>query len=163
MPLLRRRPVPPAVKTVPLPAGERRVSWALTAGGEPVVATGRSLLLPGDVRLRWHEIEHASWQRPRLAVLETAEVEGSGLRHVVELADEGDLPEAVHARVTASVAWSDHARLAPSGGVRVVGRRTPDRDDLLWQLVYDAGTDPGDPLVRAQAERLLEGARRTLG
>ena len=163
MPLLRRRPVPPAVKEVALPPGERRVAWALTADGRPVVATERALLLPGGVHLPWQQVERAGWQRPRLTVVEVAEVEGSGPRHVLELADEGGLPEIVRTRVTASVAWSSHTRLAPTGGVRVVGRRQPDLDALHWQLVYDRGTDPGDPLVRAQAEELLEEARRTLG
>ena len=163
MSFLRRRPVPPAVKALPLLPGERRVAWALTAAGEPVVATDAALVLPGDVRLEWHRVERAGWQRPRLTVLEVAGVEGAGARHELELADEGDLPEVVRTRVTASVAWSSHSRLAPRGGVRVVGRRRPGLEVLEWQLVYDPGTDLADPLVRAQAEELLEGARRSIG
>jgi len=163
MPLLRRRPVPPEVKAVPVPPGERRVAWALTATGEPLVATDAALLLPVGVRLEWHRVERAGWRRPTLTVLEVAGVEGAGARHVVELADEGDLPEVVRTRVTASVAWSSHARLSPRGGVRIVGRRRAGLEVLEWQLVYDPGTDVTDPLVRAQAEEMLEGARRTIG
>ena len=48
-------------------------------------------------------------------------------------------------------------------GVRVVGRRRPGQDLLDWQLVYDAGTDLDDPLVRVQADELLLTARRTVG
>ena len=160
---LRRRPVPPAVKAVALEPGERRVGWAVTPDGEPVVATEEVLLLPGGVRLPWHQVERASWQRPHLTVLEVQTVEGTGASHRLELADEGDLPEVVRSRVTASVAWSSHARLSPRGGVRIVGRRIPGRETFDWQLVYDPGTDLADPLVRAQAEELLEGARRTIG
>jgi hypothetical protein len=163
MSFLRRRRVPPVVKGLVLEPGERRMSWALTAAGEPVVATDEALVLPGGGRLEWHQVERATWQRPVLTVLEVQPVEGSGARHRLELADEGDLPEVVRNRVTASVAWSSHARLSPRGGVRVVGRRRAGRETLDWQLVYDPGTDLADPLVRAQAEELLEGARRTIG
>ena len=163
MPLLRRRPVPPAVKALDLPPGERRLAWALTEQGDPVVATDAVLLLPGRDPLPWAQVERAGWQRPRLTVLEVAEVEGTGVRSVLDLVDEADLPEIIRTRVTASVAWSTHSRLSPAGGVRVVGRRLPGEETLHWQLVYDRGTDLQDPLVRAQAEELLHGARRTIG
>ena len=42
-------------------------------------------------------------------------------------------------------------------------RRRPGQDLLDWHLVYDAGTDPDDPLVRTQADELLLTARRTVG
>ena len=155
--------MPDEVAAVELLPGERRAAWAITADGEPVVATQAALLLPGGARLAWRLVERASWQPPRLTVLEVADVEGTGARHVHELTDEGDLPAVVHSRVTASVAWTDHAKLSPAGGVRVVGRRVPDAELLEWQLVYDVGTDREDPLVRAQAEQLVEQARRSIG
>jgi len=151
------------VKELALPPGERRLAWAVTEQGDPVVATDGALLLPGADRLPWEQVERVGWQRPRMTVLEVAELEGSGTRHVLELADAGDLPEIVWSRVTASVAWSTHSRLAPAGGVRVVGRRVEGEETLRWQLVYDRGTQLQDPLVRAQAEQLLDGARRTIG
>ena len=160
---LRRRPVPDVVRAVALEAGERRTAWALTASGEPVVATDRALHLPDGQRLAWPDVERASWRRPLLQVREVAPVTGAGRLHVLELSGEDELAEVVHARVTASVAWSSHYRLAPTGGVRVVGRRRAGRDGLDWQLVYDEGTETGDPLVRAQAEQLLDSARRSIG
>ena len=155
--------MPDEVAAVELLPGERRAAWAITADGQPVVATQAALLLPGGARLEWRRVERASWQPPCLTVLEVADLEGAGARHVHELIDEGDLPAVVHSRVTASVAWTDHAKLSPTGGVRVVGRRVPDAELLEWQLVYDAGTDREDPLVRAQAEQLVEQARRSIG
>lgn len=164
MPLLRRRrPVPPAVAGLQLEPGERREAWAATPDDEAVVATDRALLLPGDVRIAWPDVERATWQPPVLTVLGIAEVEGAGVRHVVELVDERDLPQVVRARVTGSVLWSSHTRLDPAGGVRVVGRRRPGVEGLSWQLVFDRGTDRADPFVRAQADRLLEDARRAIG
>ena len=159
---LRRRVVPDAVRAVRLPDGERRVAWAVTTTGEPVVAGERTLVLPGGQQLAWWQVERASWRPPLLSVLEVAEVEGTGTRHELQLDDPGDLAEVVRTRVTASVAWSAHEKLA-QGGVRVVGRRVPGQELLSWQLVYDAGTDPSDPLVRAQAEQLVDQARRALG
>jgi hypothetical protein len=166
MGLLGRRTTPDAVKAVPLERGERRVAWALTADGEAVVATDRGLRLPAGPVLAWDRIERASFSRPVLTVLELAEVEGSGTSHQVVLDLEGDvtdLPETVRARVAASVAWSSHTKLAPAGGVRIVGRRRPGLAALDWQLVFDRDTDPRDPELRAQAESFLATARRTIG
>lgn len=170
MSLLRRRPVPEAVRAVPLTPGDRRVAWALTAGGVPVVASEQALLLPGQDRLaghrriEWTDVERAVWQRPVLTVTQVAAVAGSGAVHTVSLDDDdGDVPAIVQAKVTSSVAWSRHVRLHPTGGVRVVGRRHPGRDLLEWQLVFDEGTDPADPQLRAQAEQVLAGARRAVG
>jgi hypothetical protein len=166
MGLLRRRTTPEVVRAVALEPGERRVAWALTTGGQPVVATDRGLRLPGRHLLEWEQIERASFAEAVLTVLELAEVEGTGTRHTVELdlADrQTDLPATVRARVAASVAWSSHTRLAPAGGVRIVGRRRRGLEVLDWQLVWDRDTDPHDPQLRAQAEQHLAAARRTIG
>lgn len=161
--LPRRRQVPQAVRDVPLPSGDRRVAWALTPAGEPVVATGSGLVLADGRRLEWVQIAKAVWSPPRLTVLEVADVDGAGARTVLELVEDTELPAVVRSRVTASVAWSGHSQLSPSGGVRVVGRKRSGQDGLEWQLVYDEGTDREDPLVRAQAEQILQGARRSIG
>ena len=159
----RRRAVPPAVSALALPPGDRRVAWALTASGEPVVATTSGLLLPGRPLLLWRRVETAVWARPVLRVREVADVAETGPEHVVELPDEADLAEVVRDRVTGSVAWATTARISPEGGVRIVGRRVPGAEDLEWQLVFDQGTDADDPLVRAQAEHALTSARRAIG
>ena len=163
MPLFSRRRVPDVVRAVVLEPGERRVAWALTEQGEPVVATDLGLRAPLAPRLDWPEIERAVWQRPVLTVLEMDERAGAGRKVELVLADDGDLPDVVRTQVTASVAWSNHVRLRPAGGVRLVGRRRPGQDLLDWQLVYDPGTDPDDPQLRAQAAALVEDARRTIG
>ncbi len=166
MALLRRRPVPPQVRALTLPPGERREAWALTTAGEPVVATAQRLLMPGGTDLAWSAIERVSWRRPQLLVVESNEVVGAGTHRIVDLAEQArgaDLPTIVRSRVTASVAWSRHERLQPSGGVRIVGRRQPGSETLAWQLVFDEGTPTTDPMVRAHAEQLLLGARRSVG
>jgi hypothetical protein len=157
------RPVPDAVRAVGLDPGERRLAWGTTTDGKPVVATDLGLRLPGVPRLDWGDVERATWRRPTLAVVRVSAVDGAGPRWELELADERGLADVVRAKVTASVAWSDHVRLAPAGGVRLVGRRRPGRELLDWQLVFDAGTDPDDPQLRAQAEAVLQDVRRRIG
>jgi hypothetical protein len=163
--LLRRR-APETVRALVQP-GDRLVAWALTAEGEPVAATERALHLPGVAPIAWHDVEKATWSRPMLTIAVIADAEpavaGTGPSHLVDLPDARQVPEAVRALVTGSVAWSSHNRLQPDGGVRVVGRRQPDRDAFAWRLVFDQGTDLADPRVRAQADQLLEAARRSIG
>jgi hypothetical protein len=162
--LFRRRPVPDAVRAVRLEPGDRRVAWAVTVDAEPVVATGRGLVLPGRDLLAWADVERVVWRRPELRVLELAEVAGSGRATTVVLeGEDGGLPDVVQAGVTGSVAWTTHLRVQPQGGVRVVGRRRPGLELLDWLVVYDEGTDPRDPGIRAQAEQVVARARRTVG
>jgi hypothetical protein len=165
MALFRRTAVPAVAKAVALGPGERRIAWALTPDGQPVVATARALYLPDDTTLAWDEVERAHWEKPVLWVIELTEREGSGRRHEVELDldHDTDLPEAVRTRVSASYAWSSHVKLQPTGGVRIVGRRRAGLEVLDWQLVFDRGTDADDPALRAQAEEHLAAARRTIG
>ncbi len=160
----RRRAVPDQVTGLELDKGERRVSWALTTGGQPVVVTDRGLCLPDAGLLTWDRIERVGFDGAALTVRELAEVEATGPSHTVtlDLSGQTDLPEVLRTRVTASVVWSSHERLQPGGGVRIVGRRKPDQDALVWQLVFDQGTDLADPRVREQADAHLHVARRTI-
>jgi hypothetical protein len=157
--------VPAAVSAVALGPGERRVAWATTPDGQPVVASTRALYLPDGMTLGWDEIERAHWEQPVLWVIELTEREGSGQRHevVLDLAHDTDLPQEVRIRVSASFAWSSHVKLQPAGGVRIVGRRRDGMEVLDWQLVFDRDTDAADPALRAQAEQALAAARRTIG
>lgn len=164
MKLFRRRSVPDIVRAVQLASGDRRIAWALTDDGRPVVATAHGLVLPGRTPLAWADVERAGWRRPVLTVVEVAEIAGSGSTTSVTLQDDdGGLSDVVHSGVTSSVAWTTHVPLRPAGGVRVVGRRRPGRELLDWQLVYDPGTDVDDPAVQAQSEQLVARARRTVG
>jgi hypothetical protein len=161
--VLGRRTVPGPVRAVDLAPGERRLGWGVTTRGDAVVASDLALHLPGASRLDWSDVERAVWRRPTLTVQRVAPVEGAGQRWQLELTDEVGLAEVVRSQVTASVAWSQHLRLSPPGGVRLVARRRAGRDALDWQLVFDPGTDPQDPALRAQAEAAMADARRTLG
>ena len=155
-----RQQVPEAVRSLRL--DERRLAWAVTDSGTAVVATPTSLLA-GSVVLPWTSIAKVSWEPPVLVLREVAEVEDAGEQHRFVLAEDSRLAEVVRAQVTSSVAWSDVRRLEPRGKVRVVARRVPGQDALLWQTVWLEGTDPSAPLLRAQAEELVAALRGTLG
>ena len=155
-----RKQLPEAVRSLRL--DERRLAWGVTDQGTAVVATPTSLLA-GDVVLPWTSVAKASWDQPVLTVHEVAEVEGEGATHRFALVADDRLAEVVRGQVTSSVAWSDVRRLQPRGKVRVVARRVPGQDALLWQTVWLEGADPNDPLLRAQAEELVAALRGTLG
>lgn len=155
-----RSAVPAEVRE--LAPGERRLAWGVATDGTPLVATSTALHAGPD-RLAWVDVERVSWEPPALTVVEAAEVEGTGRAHRWELQQDARLAETVRAGVTTSIGWSDRRALQPAGHVRAVGRRVPGEDLLRWQLVWARGTDPRDPLLRAQAQEWLEGLRRTIG
>ncbi|GLZ10980.1 hypothetical protein Acsp04_12150 [Actinomadura sp. NBRC 104425] len=146
-----------------LERGERPLASAATRGGSYVVATSAALHLPtasgGFHRLPWERIDQASWQDGHLHVHTT----GGGPEYRVRLPDPGSVPETVRERVTATVVVSRHARLPGGGSVRIAGRRPPGGGDVRWTLVFEAGLDPSDPGLRAQAEQILEDLRRQTG
>lgn len=155
-----KRRVPEAVRAVV--TDERRLAWGLTTDGVALVATASSLYV-GAEPLPWTQVERVGWRPAVLTVVEVSEIEGTGRSRSWELSSDSLLAETVRARVTSSVGWSDRRALVPAGAVRLVGRRTPGRDALQWQTVWEAGTDPSDPHLRAQAEQWLEALRKTIG
>jgi hypothetical protein len=155
-----KQAVPAAVKD--LRTDERRLAWGITADDLPLVATPSALYL-GDEQVPWTQVERISWKPSTLTIVEVAEVEGTGRTHSFVLTEDARLAETIRARVTSSVAWSDRRGLHPSGSVRLVGRRVPGQDLLEWQQVYEPGTDPHDPFLRAQVDQMLEALRRTIG
>jgi hypothetical protein len=129
---------------------ERVVAWASTSDGRAIVLTNLGLWLPGRTeRLSWHHIHRAAWSDPVLTVVPAAEV-GSGEGYVVmadepsvtiSLDDPDDVPVEVRSRVSRSVAATTHHDL-PEGGVRVVARRVPGRNGIVWHVRFDDGTEP---------------------
>jgi hypothetical protein len=159
---LRARRIPAQARALVEPH-ERIVAWGRTDGGDFVVATTRGLWHGGE-RLGWHQIHKAGWADGVLTVIPSQEIEpgvvADGQPLPITLAEPGGLPPEVRARVTRSVAYSAHHRLA-AGGVWVVGRRVPTVDGLVWVARYDPGTDYSDPVVRAQVTDLIDTAARS--
>jgi hypothetical protein len=164
---LLRREAPAVVP--PLESGERVITWGTTSDGSTAVASTKALWLPAKAaseewhRLGWDEIHKAVWAEETLTVTPGVEVEdgvvADGRIRRVRLAEPRDLPAEVRTRVTRSVAYTTLRRLQGGGSVRVVARRVPGRDGLVWQLRFDDGADRTDPGVRAEAEGILTEVR----
>lgn len=145
-----------------LERGERVLATAPTRGGSHVAATTTALHVPtpegGFTRIPWERVDHATWKDGWLHVHETSRAE-----HHVRLTDPGSVPEIVRERVTATIAVTHQAVLPGGGKVRIAGRRPTAGGDVRWTFVFDAGLDPSDPGLRAQAEQVLEDLRRQTG
>lgn len=162
MGIFRRRKLPAELRPA-LEREERVLAWTRVGEKAAVVATNLGLFLPGrDARLGWHEIHKAVWGGRQLVVTPAEVVERregylvavDGPPITVDLAEPGDVPQAVRARVTRSVAVTSHHPV-PGGAVRVVGRRVPGVDGLTWAVRYDEGTDPHGPGVAEATAALV--------
>lgn len=140
--------------------GEHIVADAMSRG-ELVVATERALYL-GAERLPWTEIAHATWEEPilDLDVEKPGHLKPERLR--LELDPAGELPAAVFAQVTASIITSQRITFASGGGAQATARRG-DGEEVRWNVHFDAGLDPSDPGLRAEAEAALAALREALG
>jgi hypothetical protein len=134
-----------------------------------VVGSRDALYLPGR-RLPWEQVEAADWdtELERLRVSEVGHFGEQRREHTLTIAENGAgtdrLLQLVRERVTASVLLVRHVPVTGRKGVRVVGRRAPSGGSpVSWFYEYDAGIDPGDPVVRAAAESALDAARADVG
>jgi hypothetical protein len=144
--------------------GERVLAAGRLTEGSWAAATGGSLLLAGE-RLDWALVTHAEWdhETSTLELQHLASHDGSAGTRRLALEEPGRLPEVVRERVTASIVVSRHVPVEGRAGVRIVARRRPGEDDLLWQVVVDPGLEPDDERVRAAGEAGIVDLRRELG
>lgn len=163
MRLSRHRLPASARDSLALERGERVLAFAPTLGGSHVVATSTALHVPvvagGTARIPWERIEQASWRDGRLRVQEIL----GGPAHEIGLTDAGSVPETVRERVTSTVVVNHQAPLPGGGSVRIAGRRPATGGEVRWSLQFDAGADPDDPGLRAQAEQILTELRERTG
>lgn len=161
--------LPPEVRrTLGLARGERILAWAPgLAPGSVLVATDRALhargwpeTIPVPDRLAWHTILRASWTEPTLEVLPLGR---SATVIRLELREPGTLPAAVRDRVTASVVVQERLELSAGRGARAVARRDSDTGEVRWAVTFDAGLDPSNAALRAQADAALARMRSALG
>ena len=168
MGVLRRAPA--EVRAL-VPSGERLLAWSRTLPpGRFAVATDAALYLPVDdvvsqgagLRLAWDLITKATFSDAAVLVVEgRADPRSRDRAWRVVLDDPGALPTVVYERVTSSVVVSERVLLDGEAGVRIVARRAG--DGLRWTVTFDAGLDPQDPTLRAEADTALAELRSTLG
>jgi hypothetical protein len=104
---------------------------------------------------------HAQWYSEE-QVLEVELLPGFGPLVRLDVTEPGRLPETVHERVMASIVVSRRVPL-PGGSARVVARRADGSDELVWQVLADAGTDLDAPGVREQVDAALARMQGELG
>jgi hypothetical protein len=163
VPRLRRGGLPREAAAAVEP-GERVIAWATIAGGDPTMVTLDALYLPaatgGYERLPFERIAAAGWDDPVLEITMTGQAHR---RHVVRLEEPGELPPAVRERVMASIVVSERVDLGGGAGALVTARRARGRDGLSWNVVFDPGLDPTDPVLQARANAAIAAIRASTG
>jgi len=156
MALWSRRLRPPAGLRALLTGDERLLAMA-EDGPAAVAATQYGLWLPAGTgnepgwrRIGWEQVVKATWGEDGLQVIEGV-LDGSGVvtdrpALTLRLAEPRTLPAVVKTRVEASIARGEQVRV-PGGTARIVARRRPGTDGLLWTARLDTGT-PDSPGAR---------------
>jgi hypothetical protein len=161
----RRSPRLPTAARAGLVLGRREHVLAAAAlrDGSWLAATDQGLVQQGW-RVAWSSATHAQWYDDA-TTLAVGWLDDSGEMHdrSFVLADPGLLPETVHERVVASIVLSRRFRSIDGGSVRVVARRQPGSDDVLWQVVPESGADLSSADVRAQVDQTLRAMSDELG
>jgi hypothetical protein len=155
-----------------IPARERVLAWGSgpkttrEARGEPdyVAATDLALYVEGTgASYPWDSIGRASWSEPVLEIQLLDPSGGPGPTLRLRITESGDLPAAVHDRVTASVIVSERIEVADGVRARMVARRAHDDAPVKWSVVFDVGVDASDPKLQLQARAALDELRSALG
>jgi hypothetical protein len=164
-----RRLRPPTALRKKLTAGERLLALAdsqagshaggtADAGAGTLAATQLGLWLPvpaddnaGWRRIDWDRVVKATWTDDGLHVIE-GELGPDGIvtdlpALLIRLTEPRNLPTVVRTRVEASIARWEQVRV-PGGTARVVARRKPGTDGLIWTARIDSAT-PDTPQARA--------------
>jgi hypothetical protein len=143
------------------------LAWALDAGGQPIVASTAALHLPagdgggGHERVAYEQVAAATWEEP---VLEVVTVGPDRRRFAVRLDEPGLVPDMVRDRVTASIVVSEHVPLVGTAGARITARRPlVGAGHVSWNVVFDQGLDPADPVLRQAADEAIAYLRATTG
>ena len=183
----RREPQVPAevVERAGLARGEKVLAACEARDGTWLLGTRDALVLvPGRVRegdeevplaptttgavrtIPWERVESADWDRDesRLRVSEVADFGRERPVHVLTVPEPGSLLPMVRERVTASVLLQRRVVVSGRSGLTVIARRPPrGPGEITWAYDFDAGVDPGDPLVARAAEDGLQAAQEELG
>jgi len=158
------RRLPPEVRRLALPRGERALAAAVTDAGLPVVGT-RSALHLGERRIGWERVHRATWdpETGRLTVSEVGDFGDQRPVHVLAIERPGRLLELVRERVTSTMVLQRHVPLVGDAGVFVIGRRAPAAGETVWYFDFEAGVDPADPEVRRGAHEAMARVRAEFG
>jgi hypothetical protein len=147
--------------SLPTEPGERVLAAGRGEDDSWVVATDRALV-DGDRRTAWTDVTHAQWYDED-KVLAVDLLPGTGSSFRLRLTDPRMVPETVRERVMDSIVASRRLPLPGGGGARMVARRGEGSDEMIWQVIADAGTDLADSDTRARVDAALADLQAELG
>jgi hypothetical protein len=144
--------------------GERVIAWGRDGHGDTVAVSTLALYLPSPSgaheRLGFERIASAGWVEDTLTVTTVGPL---ARRYHVRLDEPGEVPATVRERVTASIALSERVVLGPGVGARITARRVSGQDAVTWNVVFDPGADPADPVLRDLATAAIAELRSSTG
>jgi len=146
--------------------GRRVLAWA-TSGSSHLAALEDGLLLPDHFEpslLAWDLILRASWEQDRAEVVYQPSAGDSPKSITIPVSGEFEvLAAVVREQVMGSIVIQHHVELVGETGARLIARRVPGETDLRWSVVFDAGVDSKDPIVREHIDSALNSLRSSLG
>jgi len=144
---------------------ERILAWTKDPRGRYLVATEAGLILqraPSEYgRIGWEQIEQASF-RDGHVYLEVDEGAPQTTSLAIPALDDIQLPIVVRDRVTASIVVNQHVPIDGKLGVRVVARRRPGDDRLVWRYWPDPKLEV-DSRIEGLAEAAVSDVRAATG
>jgi hypothetical protein len=156
--------------SLPLAHGERVLTLTCDGNGEWAAATERALYHCGGepsgrppewVRLGWEEIGNVSWDERECTLTVAGLLPTLARRTVLHLPNGTALGRLAHERVTWTSLVRTEVTLGEHGRARVIGRRQPGSDELVWLIGVDGPLDT--PGLQATLETALGELRRDLG
>jgi hypothetical protein len=144
------------------PAAVAATQFGLWLPVDPEPVLGADSAVPGWRRIGWDQVVKATWDEDGLQVIEGV-LDDRGLvtdlpTLTLRLAEPRTLPAVLKTRVEASIARWEQVRV-PGGSGRIVARRRPGTDGLLWTARLDSGT-PDSPAARAALADYLDRVAR---
>ncbi len=150
----------------PLQNRERLLSAAWDVDGRPIVATDRALYYqPAQtastvderewVRMPWELIGSVSWNRDDDSLTLTPLVPAVSQRTVLRIPDGATIELLARERVESTMLIQTRIDLGEHGQARVLARRAPGTQHLVWVVALDDGVDPDAPTVRAAVDAAL--------
>lgn len=153
------------VASPPLVAGERVLLSVCDANGRSVVATGRALYHQNHVfpraaddkdwvRLPWELVGRVTW-RPDRQTLTVAGLVPTIPGMVLSIRDGARTALLARERIEWTSLIQTRVDLGEHGSLRVLARRSPGDEDLVWVVALEEGIDPKAPGVEAAVHAAL--------
>jgi hypothetical protein len=127
------------------------------ADSQPVMITDRAFywgLRTASTRIGWEQIARADWDAESSTLTIIGLLPGAPRKLMFQLR-RGEIAALVADRVAASQVISKRVDLDGVGSARVIARRKPGSDELVWLVALANGTSPHAPGVATAVDRAV--------